>query len=248
MKKHIIYAGVLTQLLFAESILSQSNDTTRTTTTTTTTVQDVDSDRPAYDLPRFYIGGRYMPTFTRFNVRTIDNGVAETSFTMGNGVGGYLGFNLSKNVALQAEVIYSQLSQSYTDNSLERRIDLDYLYVPLLFVLNTDITKPVNFNVTAGPQFGINMGSRITSSGSSNGSDTLTAVVAVKGGDVGIAYGAGLDFRLGPILSLDLGFRGMFGLVDISDNSNTTTTDQYYILDKSNVKTYAAYIGLRLSF
>lgn len=247
MKKHILYAGIISQLFLTEQLLSQT-DTVKTVTTTTTTKND-ETDDNAYsnELPRVYIGARYMPTFTRFNVRTVDNGVAETSFTMGYGAGGYWGFNLSKNMAFQAEVVYSQLSQQYRDQNLKRRIDLDYLYVPLLIVLNTDITKSVNLNVTAGPQFGINMGSNIDSGGGS-GSDTLTAVIAVKATDFGIAYGAGLDFRLSSVVSVDLGFRGMKGLVDISDESATTATDQYYILHRSRVSTYAAYVGLKLSF
>jgi hypothetical protein len=70
----------------------------------------------------------------------------------------------------------------------------------------------------------------------------------VKSGDFGFAYGAGLDFSLGGYTSLGVGFRGVYGLVDISDNSHSTATDDYYVLDRTHVKTYSGYIGLSFGF
>ena len=206
-----------------------------------------DSDNDKSDLATFYLGARVMPTFTKFDVVSLDNGAAKTTFVVGYGIGGLLGFNFSNNVGMQLEVIYSSLSQKFTDKSLERRIDLSYIHIPLLLVLNTDASKAVNLNIAVGPQVGINTGSSIENEGS-NGVDTVQAVIAVKPADFGLAYGAGLDFKLSSSLSLDIGFRGVYGVLDISDKNNTATTNQYYILDRSHVKTYAGYAGLRLLF
>ena len=196
---------------------------------------------------KVYLGARFLPTFTNFKVRTINDEAAQTSFVVGYGIGGLLGFNMSKNAGLQIEAIYSTLSQKYTDNNLERTIDLSYIHFPLLLVLNTDVTKPVNLNIAVGPQFGINTGSSVDTDGS-GGADTVQAVIAVKPGDFGIAYGAGLDFLLNPSLTLDIGFRGVYGILDISDSDAVSTTNQHYILDRSHVKTYAGYVGLKLLF
>jgi opacity protein-like surface antigen len=258
-----------TDTISTRTIKTDSVATTTTTTTITTdtvnTVTNKDKisyppDTPLVAIPRplpeeeaarykvsrFYLGGRYMPVFSSFSVKGNNEGVAQTSFVAGNGWSAYMGSNFTKNFGMQLEVMYSQLSQKYTDRSLEGRIDLDYIYVPLMFVLNSDISEIANFNLTVGPQFGINTGARLTSSGTIP--DSVDFIVAVKGSDFGIAYGGGIDVRLNPTISLDAGFRGMYGLLDISNNSQTKTTRQLYILDRSRVKAYAGYIGLRINF
>jgi opacity protein-like surface antigen len=269
MKRTRIILSLVTMLITLNALAQVDSTGTRSTTTTTTTVVTGSETKPAEEAPaaqpapapapapqqaddnddyaKFYLGARFMPTFTKFKVTTLDNGTAKTTFVVGYGVGGFLGVNLSKNAGIQAEVIYSTLSQKYTDRNIERRIDLSYIHIPLLLVLNTDVSKPVNLNICAGPQIGINTGSKLEAEGGS-GVDTVQAVIAVKPADIGLAYGAGLDFRLGEDLSLGVGFRGVYGLLDISDNSKTTTTNQYYILDRSHVTTYAGYIGLKLLF
>ncbi len=232
MKTHFFCAAI-SSLIFCNYLFAQN-----------TTTVNTDDDGP----PVVYIGARYMPTFTSFNVKTLNNGYAQTSFALGYGAGAYAGVNLSNYANLQLEVIYSQLSQHYSDNSRVNNVQLNYLYVPLLLGLNTGINKAVNINISAGPQIGINMGSRITTQNSGNNTDSVNAIIAVKAADLGLAYGAGIDFTLLPPLTLELGFRAMFGFIDISDKSKSITTSQYYILDRSFVKTYAAYAGLRLSF
>jgi len=231
-----------------------------TTTTTVTTESGTAAKPPAQEQPApsssassgnfspFYIGFRLMPTLTDIKAKTIDNGVAKTSFVIGYGAGGYLGVNFSEHAALQGEVIYNKLSQKYTDRNLERKLDISYINIPLLLVLNTGVSKPVNLNIAAGPQVGINTGSKLESASGSDGVDTVTAVLAVKSGDLGFAYGAGLDFNLSQSASLGIGYRGVYGLIDISDKSKSTTTNQYYILDRAHVRTYAIYAGLTLKF
>jgi hypothetical protein len=196
-----------------------------------------------------YGGVNFMPTLTSFEVRGIDNGVAKGEFAIGYGFGAQLGYNFNKHIATQLEVIYSTLSQRYTDAAAERTVNLSYLHFPLLFRVNSDITRPVNFNVVLGPQFGINIGADVDADGGAV-ADTVEAVLAVKPADFGVAYGAGLNFGLGPNANpkINLGFRGVYGLLDISDRSQTTATDQYYILDRSHVKTYAAVLGLTFLF
>lgn len=250
------FTALLSQQLSAQVDSIKTSTTVTTTTTTTgsasTGTPGENNAEPAEkkdknDFSRFYIGARFMPTVTKFDVNTLENGTAKTSFVIGYGIGGLIGVNLSRNIGIQAEVIYSSLSQKFTERNQERQIDLTYIHIPLLFVFNTDVSKPVNFNITAGPQIGINTGSSINTDGSS-GTDTVTAVVAVKPADFGVAYGAGLDFKLSPSFTFDIGFRGVIGILDISDKNKTTTSDQYYLLDRSHVKTYAGYAGIKLLF
>lgn len=201
------------------------------------------------DYPGFEFGARYMPTFSSFDVRSSSNGVVQGTLTLSHGVGGFMAFNANPHVGFQVEGIYLSMTQKYRDNDLDRTVRLSYMNFPLLLSLNTSKGGPVNLNIVGGPQFGLNVGSSIETSKSGD-ADTVSAVLAVKAGDIGVAYGAGLEFGLaqGGRLALEIGFRGVYGLIDISDKSQSTTTDQYYVLDRAHVQSYAGYVGLRFGF
>ena len=204
------------------------------------------------DVPTLELGIRYMPTFTNFQVHDRGNGVVETEVMLGHGVGGVLGINFSEHVGIHGELMYSALAQRYRDNDLDHTIKLRYINIPVLLALHTGRLNVVNFNVVVGPQLGLNVGAEIEDGDNDtdiNGDDA-DAVIAVKKGDLGLAYGAGLDFGLNEerTIRLGVGFRGVYGLIDISDDSGTRETDEYLILDKTHVKTYAAYLGLSFLF
>jgi hypothetical protein len=188
-------------------------------------------------------GVRFMPTFSTFQIFTPTTGRLNSNLSIGYGVGGFIGYHFTEQLGIQGEVIYSAIAQKYKEVDIERQIDLKYVNIPLLLSLNTGKSKKINFNLVAGPQIGISAGSKL-SSGNNN------AVLSVKKGDLGFAYGGGLDFGIDPLhlFRLGLGFRGVVGLLDISDHNTTLTTDNYYVLDRSTIKSYSAYLGLSILF
>jgi hypothetical protein len=196
------------------------------------------------------LGLRFMPTFSSFQLKTSAGNTVTGEVSLGYGFGVFGGFNFTDHIGIQAEVIYTSISQKYTESDIERDINLRYFNIPLLLSLNTGKSKPVNFNVVVGPQLGISAGSDIHVSGGGAGSETTHAVLSVKTGDVGFAYGAGFDFGLNPshTFRLGIGFRGVYGLFDISDNSQTISNDSFFVLEKTHVKTYSGYVGLSLLF
>lgn len=193
------------------------------------------------------LGFRVMPTFTAMEFNTSDGGTVKAEGKLGWGVGGFLGVNFNNNIGLQLEVIYTTLSQQYKEADISHDITLKYVNIPLLFSLNTGKDKPVNLNAVIGPQIGLNVGSDINSQ-SSDGSTTAQAKLDVKKSDIGFAFGAGLDFGLTSTVRLGIGYRGVRGLIDISDKSNALTTDDYYVLDRTKTITNAGYIGISLLF
>lgn len=195
------------------------------------------------------VGIRFMPTLSSIKLQNAEGNTLKGEFVLSYGYGAILGLNFNNYVGIQIEGIYNNLSQKYKDKDLERKIEISYLNFPVLLSLNTGRSNMVNLNIVAGPQLGVNLGSKVTTTGS-EGVDTVHAVLAVKQGDFGFAYGAGLDFTLNKRRNarLDIGFRGVYGLIDISDESKTIETDQYYILQKAHVETYSAYIGFLLLF
>jgi len=196
------------------------------------------------------VGLRFMPTFSSVSMKTSSGGTVQGAVTLGYGYGAFVGFNFTEHVGVQAEIIYTPITQKYTELDVEREINLRYVNIPLLLSLNTGKTKPVNFNLVGGPQLGISVGSDIHVSGGGAQSEATHAMLSVKTSDIGIAYGAGADFGLNSTntFRLGIGFRGVFGLFDISDNNETLANDSFYILDKSHIKTYSGYVGCSLLF
>ncbi|MEW6469853.1 MAG: porin family protein [Bacteroidota bacterium] len=199
------------------------------------------------DLYTGEIGFRLMPTFSSLRLNTYNGETVQGAFTLSLGYGAMLGINLNKNLGLQAEVNYLEIMQKYKDHGLEREVHLNYINIPLLVSFSLDKTKPVNFNVVIGPQLGLNIGSSLRTYGSGE-TDSLQAVVAVKEGDTGLAYGAGLEFALNPDrnLRLDVGFRGVYGLVDI--RGKETAPNTYNVIVKGARKSYGGYLGLTYLF
>jgi hypothetical protein len=188
-------------------------------------------------------GLRFMPTASNFNLKTSSGGTIKGEVNLGFGAGILLGYNFNEHVGINAELMYSTYSQKYTEQNLERKITLRYVNIPLMLSLNSGITKPVNLNITAGPQIGISAGSTFTTKGGD--ATTTFNSVTIRKGDLGFAYGAGLDVALNPMKTtrFALGFRGVLGLIDISADSNNQVNTSYYVIDRVQLKTYSIYFG-----
>lgn len=195
------------------------------------------------------LGVRFMPTFSSFDVVNSTGGVVKGTITVGYGAGLVAGVYLGEHFGVQGEVIYSVINQKYTEVDVEQKVTLKYINIPILASFNTGKSNPVNLNFVAGPQFGISVGGAFDGSVEGD-SVVLDPQVNVKKGDLGLAYGAGIDFGLDQenMVRLGLGFRGVYGLLDISDDSKTQTNDKYYVLDRTHIKTYAVYMGLSVLF
>jgi opacity protein-like surface antigen len=204
-------------------------------------------DRPSLRMGEF--GIRYMPTFTSLSLRNYNGDVIQGEMTMSHGIGAMMALNLSRHVGIQAEVSYLDVNQKYKDRNLDRQVNVSYLNIPVMLSLNTNKTSWVNWNFVAGPQFGVNLGSDISTTGDDN-SATVHAVVGAKGTDVGLAYGTGLEFALSRDhnLRLDLGYRGFYGLVDASADQYKANPNTYNVIVRASRMTQAAYLGLTLCF
>ena len=211
-----------------------------------------DSMKVAGPAPSFHVvefGFRFMPTFSSFDMQTSSGGTVKGEVTLGYGTGAVMGFNFSNHVGVQGEIIYNSLSQKYKDQGLQREINVRYINIPLLLSLNTNKSNPVNLNMVLGPQFGLNIGSSIKSSSGSS-ADTLTTVLSTKKSDFGFSYGAGLEFMLNSTKSirLDVGFRGVYGLVNINNTNQSSDQNTYYILNRATVRTNSVYMGFTFLF
>lgn len=210
------------------------------------TAADTDNDVP---LRHGEFGIRYMPTFSTLRVRTYDGETVQGTLSMSHGWGALIGFNFNRHVGVVAEVNYIQINQKFKDRNLDRRVSVSYLNIPVLLSLNTNKEAPVNVNFVVGPQFGLNVGASVDGDDGGN-QDSVKATVGVKSGDVGAAYGAGLEFALNRehTIRLDVGFRGYYGLVDMRATQSGNNPDTYNVLLSAKRKTYAGYIGIAFLF
>lgn len=201
------------------------------------------------ELKKVEIGARFMPSISNFEMRNADGNAVKGDLTFGYGIGVLVGVNFTPHLGIQGEVIYNSISQRYKEQDAQHRVNLRYVNIPLLFSLNTGKMRRVNGNFVVGPQIGISVGGEVKSTGGENGG-TLRPLVVAKAGDVGIAYGAGVDFGLNAAKTfrLGIGFRGVYGFLDISDDSKAAESDSYLVLDRTHIKTYSAYAGLSFLF
>ena len=188
-----------------------------------------------------------MPTFTKLDLRDSKGNEIRGSVSIQHGFGILLGFNITTHIGVQGEINYSQISQRYKDVDLEREVKIRYINIPLLLSLNTSKSEQFNLNFVAGPEFGFNTGTDVSSTGA-EGSDTLHAVVVLKKGNVGLAYGAGLEFAFDKSRTyrFDLGYRGFYSFVDVTSTSNES--DSYNAVVKIPRNRNGIYVGLTVQF
>jgi hypothetical protein len=241
-KKNILSAvAVLVATTFLLSAANASDNVTKKKPAVKTGMLMNNAGYP--DLKMVELGFHYMPTFYSLDFNTENGDVIKGSATLSHGFGGMLALNFSPHVGVQGEVDYYMATQKYKDQSVSNEVNIKYLDIPLMLSLSTNKTARVNLNAVVGPQFGINIGSDLKSSGS-----TSTAYVAAKKGDIGAAFGAGLEFALNDAhnIRLDLGYRGFYGFVKM--DADKTGSDTYNVVVSANRKTNSAYLRLTFLF
>ena len=167
-------------------------------------------------------GLRFMPTYSNFEMQTLADGTVKGESIMGYTFGAFVGYSFNRFMGFQAEVDYSSLSRKYSNAGIEQRVNLRYIDIPLLASFNTGKLRVINLNIVAGPQLGIGVGNTVYTSG---GDGTINAqpILSVRKSNIGVAYGAGLDFGLNHkrTFRIAVGYRRVAGLMNISKNKAT---------------------------
>ena len=176
MKKRNYTLTALLALLVVGSIQAQYTtkiiEKEKTIISTSTPVQAEaevkDNKKDNSSLKRFEFGGRYLPVISSIDIRQYNGEVIKGTLIFSQGAGVILGFNVSPNVGIEANVNYYAFNQKYKDEGISREVSINYVDIPVLLSLNTSREKPVNLNLVAGPQFGLNFGSKVSGSGGEN--------------------------------------------------------------------------------
>jgi hypothetical protein len=136
---------------------------------------------------------------------------ASPSFRPSIHVGGYLTAMLSEKFGVQPEILYS--GQGYKQNG--GTFSTDYIIVPVLARYNFTSL----FSVHLGPQIGFLMSAKAKE----DGGDSEDMKDYLKGTDMGIAGGLGIDLPMG----LNFGFRFVKGLTNIVEDTDEVKYKNY---------------------
>lgn len=148
---------------------------------------------------------------------------SKTGFT----VGGFASFGLSPLFDIQPEVLYVQRGGEQEAAGVEGRLKLNYVEVPVLAKLNFPVegATPVKPHVYAGPSIALELSCDIEAESGGQSAevacDDSSVGLETKSFDLGLVFGGGVGFALGPgMLTLD--GRYVLGMTDINDVAGST--------------------------
>lgn len=142
--------------------------------------------------------------------------------------GAFFTLNMSDNVALQPEILFSKQGSELTFNSATSEVDYSYLTIPVLLKYNLLGV----FNLHVGPQFNILSSAKIEDTANNAVTDIKEDLKSL---DFSVALGAGLNLPMG----LTGGLRYVIGVSDINDGAYGTDTEV-------KNKLFQIYLGYRL--
>ncbi|WP_417559123.1 porin family protein [Mesoflavibacter zeaxanthinifaciens] len=169
---------------------------------------------------QFHLGAKAGANLTKIDSQSYDD-----NFELGFQVGGFVYYDFSDFMGIQAEVLFNQTNTKVTDefsdvfdDAFDKNKTLNYISVPLLLRLNSGGLITIN----AGPQFSF----------LADGNETVLANGKKLFKDTDFSAVAGLELNLHPVI---ISARYIWGFTDISD-----------VGDKANSHQIQLGVGLRL--
>lgn len=129
-------------------------------------------------------------------------------------------------------------------------VQLEKIIVPLVFTLNSDLCKQVNFSLFSGPVIGATVNSSLNSlSVDDINRDTAITVISVKKADFGIMYGAAMEIGIDKfqVVKFLIGGRGTYGFSDINNDEDMGSNQLNIVPENSTIKTFGGFIGFKFA-
>ncbi len=187
-----------------------------------------------------HLGFKGGLNFTTLNLSDVEN--AESDLRLGYHAGIFFNIPVSETISFQPELLYSTKGSrtTYEDDLLnldgESTLNLNYIEVPLLGVLNLGEVAQLNF----GPYIAFLSTASYDVEGTLLGSEYNESEELdqeyFRNVDYGLAAGLALNFN-----ALQVGARYAHGLVNVEDSDEA----EFFIGDGQN-RSIQAYIALRL--
>jgi hypothetical protein len=148
-----------------------------------------------------------------------DDVIEGTNSKIGSCLGGFVTYSLNEMIALQPEVLYTMKGATWEEEvfgeTLEITWTLDYLEIPILAKVVIPTQGTVKPNLFIGPALGINL--RGKAKAELAGETEEADIEDLKSTDLGLVFGAGLDFGL-PHSAITVDGRYVMGLSTIDDS------------------------------
>ena len=138
----------------------------------------------------------------------------KTTFNAGFGIGG--AYNFDNHFGVGLDVLYSLQGQKYDVQNKEYKQKTDYLKIPVMFLYNTDPSRPVSFIAKLGPQLGILTSAKLNDGDGNELLDNKDSYKSITFGGVAVA---GAQFRLNSTLYLTTALRYDYDFTNAEDNS-----------------------------
>ena len=151
-----------------------------------------------------------------YNINSDNNAAYDTKAGFHAGLIGHI--HLTKQLALQPELVYSGEGAKYTVAGVETKLNMGYINVPVMLQYMFDN----GFRIQAGPQVGF-----LISAKSKTGSTETDFKDNLK--SVDFALGMGLGY-VNPASGLGIDARYNLGLSNINDNSSVKSTNRGFQL------------------
>ena len=167
-----------------------------------------------------------------------DDAGTRTSF----GGGLFAQGDFSENVALRFEALFLHKGADYDDGGQDEELSLDYLELPILFVLQLPVSLETTLNAFAGPTIGIGMGAEYESR---FGNSTVIEDVDDQFADldVGLAIGVGASVA---VQSVVIGFDARFDAGLTGAGEDDAPGEQFEV--KNRAWLFLASLGFPLSY
>ncbi len=189
---------------------------------------------------------------------TLDNKISEDQTLYGKPAPGY-GINLmytgiiNRFFSFQTGIIYHSMKYELVgDQKIHYNIQLDRINIPILFTLNSDICKIINYSLFAGPQMSRTINSNFENFNFPNNThrDTSQTILSVNNDDYGIAYGASADIAINKsrTIRIEIGGRGSFGFANIAGSVEDESNQENILANNTTIKTFGGYMGLKFAF
>jgi len=132
-------------------------------------------------------------------------------------VGGFVVFDVAGPLALQPELNYVQKGAEDADGSTTTK--LNYIELPILLKVQTPSAGPVSPSLMLGPTAALNIKAE-----QETGSSTTDISDDIRTGELGLAFGVGLDAALG-VGTLLVDVRYGIGVTSLDDDDDVGETD-----------------------
>ena len=121
--------------------------------------------------------------------------IEDNDAKIGFALGGFLTFNISGDFSVQPELLFVQKGTKWSDGDAKAVFRLTYLEIPILAKYSFAVGTNMKASVFAGPALALKVGA--TTYVEVGGESITEDLDEAKGMDLGLAFGAGMEWPLG---------------------------------------------------